>query len=340
MCCISNFVNIFLNEYILFDSMLRDTIKESFEKRFKFLLDEEYEEFIETILKPQRKSFRVNTYKVENVQLLRQNLQSRGLELEEVSWDKNSFFVNLQKEDARSDLGNLFEHFMGQIYVQEATSLLPPLVAQIPEQIDENFKVLDMCSAPGSKTTQMAALMKNKGILIANELDYSRLAPLKLNLDRSGFTNIIITNQDGMRIEGEEEFDRIILDAPCSGSGVIRKSPRTLKTYNPSQLHQITSIQKKLFKRAFELLKKDGVLVYSTCSMDPEENEFVVKWALEEFKDEIELCTIELNGIEKQKVVSSFEGIEINSEIQKKVLRVWPHHYDTNGFFVSVFKKN
>lgn len=106
-----------------------------------------------------------------------------------------------------------------------------------------------MCAAPGSKTTQIAALMKNKGILIANELDYSRLSPLKLNLERSGFTNIVITNRDGAFIEGENEFDRIILDAPCSGSGVIRKSPLTLKKYNPKQLHQVVSIQKKLLKR-------------------------------------------------------------------------------------------
>ncbi|MFT4243994.1 MAG: NOL1/NOP2/sun family putative RNA methylase [Candidatus Woesearchaeota archaeon] len=320
--------------------MLRNTIKDSFEKRFKLLLNEEYEEFIETILKPQRKSFRINTYKVKDVQVLKDNLEIRGLELEEVKWDKNSFFVNLDKEDSRSDLGNLFEHFLGQIYVQEATSLLPPLVAKIPLSVGDDFKVLDMCSAPGSKTTQLAAMMKNKGVLVANELDYSRLAPLKLNLERSGFTNIVITNEDGTKIKGEEIYDRIILDAPCSGSGVIRKSPRTLKTYNPSQLHQITSIQKKLFRRAFELLKKNGILVYSTCSMDPEENEFIVHWALKEFQENIELKNIEFEGIEKRRTVSNFEGIKISKEIQEKVLRIWPHHYDTNGFFVSIFKKN
>ncbi|MCH8519903.1 MAG: RsmB/NOP family class I SAM-dependent RNA methyltransferase [Nanoarchaeota archaeon] len=319
--------------------MLRDTIKESFEKRFTLLLEEEYEEFIETILKPQRKSFRINTYKVNDSKVFIENLKQRGLEVEQVVWDTNSYFVNLEKEDARTDLGNLFEHFMGQIYIQEATSLLPPLVAQIPQEVNEDFKVLDMCSAPGSKTTQVAAMMKNRGVLVANELDYSRLAPLKLNLDRSGFTNIIITNQDGMRIQGEEEFDRIILDAPCSGSGVIRKSPRTLKTYNPAQLHQITSIQRKLFTRAVELLKKDGILVYSTCSIDPEENELMVHWALKEFEGAIELEEIKLEGVDKKKVVTNFQGIEIGSEIQQKVLRIWPHHYDTNGFFVSVFKK-
>lgn len=314
-------------------------IKPIFEQRFKELLQDEYEEFIQTILRPQRKSFRINSYKVQDVKSCIKSIEEKGVKLSQVLWDKNSYFLEIIDENTRLDLGNLFEHFLGHIYVQEATSLLPPLVAQIPQVIDENFKVLDMCSAPGSKTTQIAALMKNKGVLIANELDYTRLAPLKLNLERSGFTNIIITNQDGVRIEGEDEYDRIILDAPCSGSGVIRKSPRTLKTYNPIQLQQIVNIQKKLFQRAFHLLKRDGILVYSTCSIDPEENEFVVKWALEEFKDLIELQKIELEGISPKKIVSQFLGVKIDTQIQEKVLRVWPHHYDTNGFFVAVFRK-
>lgn len=314
-------------------------IKSIFEERFKELLNEEYDEFIQTILKPQRKSFRINTHKVKDINLILQSIKEKGVSLSKVPWDSNSFFLDVIDENTRLDLGNLFEHFLGHIYVQEATSLLPPLVAQIPENVDSSFKVLDMCSAPGSKTTQIAALMKNQGTLIANELDYTRLAPLKLNLERSGFTNIIITNQDGARIEGEGRYDRIILDAPCSGSGVIRKSPRTLKTYNPTQLQQIVSIQKKLCKRAIELLKRGGIMTYSTCSMDPEENEFVVEWILREFKDIVSLENIELDGIEKKKVILSFQSTNISEEVQQKVLRVWPHHYDTNGFFVAVFKK-
>lgn len=315
-------------------------IKSIFEERFKQLLEDEYEEFIKCILTPQRKSFRINSHKVKSVSLCVENLKEKGFKLEQVPWDPLSYFVNFNEEESRSDLGNLYEHFLGQIYIQEATSLLPPLLCHIPERISSDFKVLDMCAAPGSKTTQIAALMKNKGILVANELDYTRLAPLKLNLERSGFTNIIITNQDGIRIQGEEEFDRIILDAPCSGSGVIRKSPHTLKKYNPSHLSQIVSIQKKLFQRAFELLKVDGIMTYSTCSMDPEENESVIKWFLQKYESKVSLLPIELKGISQKKTISSFNGEEFSLEIQQKTLRIWPHHYDTNGFFVVVVKKN
>ena len=319
--------------------MSRSYIKPLFEERFKELLGDEYEEFVETILKPQRKSFRINTQKVEDVEKCIKNLQSRGVSTTQVSWDKNSYFLNLDDEDSRSDLGNLYEHFLGKIYVQEATSLLPPLVAQIPEEISEDFKVLDMCAAPGSKTTQIAALMQNKGTLIANELDYSRLSPLKLNLERSGFTNIVIINNDGTKLQGEEIYDRIILDAPCSGSGVIRKSPLTLKKYNPRQLQQVVGVQKKLLIKALELLKIGGIMTYSTCSIDPEENELVAQWFLEEYGDYVELLPIELEGIENKKTVSVFNDQEISKEIQEKGLRVWPHHYDTNGFYVIVFKK-
>ena len=314
-------------------------IKPTFEERFKLLLGAQYEEFIATILTPQRKSFRINSFKVKNTQQLVEDLKSRGIVIEQVLWDSLSYFVTLDDGDSRSDLGNLYEHFLGKLYIQEATSLLPPLVAQIPKDISDDFKVLDMCAAPGSKTTQLAALMDNKGVLVANELDYSRLSPLKLNVERSGFTNIVITNSDGALLKGEEEFDRIILDAPCSGSGVIRKSPLTLKKYNPSQLHQVVSVQKKLFKRAIGLLKLGGILTYSTCSIDPEENEYIVKWALEEFEGSICLKEISLKGIEHKKKVSEFLGVKIPQEVQDKTLRVWPHHYDTNGFYVAVFEK-
>lgn len=314
-------------------------IKPIFEERFKQLLGDEYEEFVKTILTPQRKSFRINTFKVEEPDELANNLKKRGLKLEQVDWEKNSYFVNLDDKESRSDLGNLYEHFLGKIYIQEATSMLPPIVAQIPDKIDSTFTVLDMCAAPGSKTTQIAALMKNQGVLIANELDYSRLSPLKLNLERSGFTNIVIINNDGARLQGDCVYDRIILDAPCSGSGVIRKSPLTLKRYNPKQLHQVEGIQRKLLQRSYELLKVGGIMTYSTCSIDPEENELMIHWFLKEFEGKVEMIEIKLGGIENKKFVEEFNGVKISDEIQKKALRVWPHHYDTNGFYVALFKK-
>lgn len=330
------FLNI-LEQIILMDASNK-TMKPIFEERFKELLGNEFDEFAKYILTPQRKSFRINTNKVKSPSKLVNKLEKKNLKLENVPWDPLAFFVKFD-EDSRSDLGNLFEHFLGQIYIQEATSLLPPLVSQIPQDIDDDFKVLDMCAAPGSKTTQIAALMKNKGTLVANELDYTRLAPLKLNLERSGFTNIIISNLDGIKIQGSEEYDRIILDAPCSGSGVIRKSPQTLKRYNPKQLSQVVSVQKKLLQRAFELLKVGGIMTYSTCSLDPEENECVIKWFLEVNGSKASLLPVELEGIEQKKIVSEFQFEKFNEDIQTKTLRVWPHHYDTNGFYVATIKK-
>jgi NOL1/NOP2/sun family putative RNA methylase len=322
------------------DTPLKNRIKPIFKERFREMLnsDSEYQKFEEIILKPQRKSFRINSLKCKNPQLLVKNLENKGLKLKEIPWSKNSFFVEYD-ENFRSDLGNLFEHFSGEIYVQEATSMTPPEVLDIPESIDNDFKVLDMAASPGSKTTQIAEKMKNKGVLVANELDYKRLSPLKTNLERSGFLNILITNLDGAKIEGEEIFDRILLDAPCSGSGVIRKSPKTIITYNPKKLKSMQKLQLKLLKRAFELLKKGGLMTYSTCSLDPEENELCIKKFLEEEKD-AKLEPIKLKGLILSNKILEFQGEKIPSEIVDNSIRIWPQDNDTNGFYLCKIRKN
>lgn len=316
-----------------------DNIKPIFKERFLEMLtsEEEYEKFIQVILTPQRKSFRVNTIKETDPKKLVRILKEKGVEVEQVPWDKNSFYVIYDKEK-RTDLGNLFEHFLGKIYVQEATSMLPPLLLEIPEEIDNNFRVLDMAAAPGSKTTQLGELMKNKGVLVANELDYSRLGPLKANLERSGLTNVIITNEDGRRIKGVEIYDRVLLDTPCSGSGVIRKSPGTLKAYNPKKLKGIRKLQLHLMDKAFELLKPEGIMTYSTCSLDPEENEFNIKDFLEKHNN-AQLLQAELPGIQLTNKLTSFQEETIPKDITEKTIRVWPQDNDTNGFFVAKIKK-
>lgn len=324
-----------------FDNVpLKDQIKPVFEKRFKEMLktDENYNKFIECILTPQRKSFRINSVKEENPSKLVENLRAKTLKLSPVPWCENAYFADYDSE-IRTDLGNLEEHFFGKIYVQEATSMTPPELLEIPQEISNDFKVLDMCASPGSKTTQLGDKMKNKGILIANELDYKRIGPLQINLERSGLTNITILNSDGMKIEGNEIFDRILLDAPCSGSGVIRKSPKTIKMYNHNKLKQISRIQLKLFQRAFELLKKGGIMTYSTCSLDPEENEFIVKEFLSK-NENAELMPAKLDGLVLNNKITEFEGEEVPQEIVDKTIRIWPQDNDTNGFFVAKIKKN
>ena len=216
--------------------------------------------------------------------------------------------------------------------------MCPPELLDIPEDIGEDFKVLDMAAAPGSKTTQIGDKMKNGGLLVANEVDYKRMGPLKINLDRSGLSNIVITNNDGCRIEGEEVFDRVLLDAPCSGSGVIRKSPRTIKTYNPKKLKGMQNLQLKLMHRAFELLKRGGVMTYSTCSMDPEENEFAVERFLERNPDAV-LEKAELKGLVLRNKLSEFKGHKVPNAITQRTIRIWPQDNDTNGFYVAKISK-
>ncbi len=318
---------------------LKEQIKPIFEKRFKEMLktEEEYEKFKECILTVQRKSFRINSIKTKNPEEICNKLREKGLKLSPVPWCKNAYFSEYD-ENERSDLGNLYEHFLGQIYVQEATSMCPPELLEIPKEINDSFMVLDMAAAPGSKTTQVGDKMNNRGILIANEVDWTRLGPLKINLERSGLTNIVITNNDGTKIEGEEIFDRIILDAPCSGSGVIRKSPKTIKTYNPKKLKMMQNLQLKLLQRAFELLKTGGIMTYSTCSLDPEENELCIeKFLVKNEGAKLELASLP-NLILNNKL-EEFEGKTIPKEITEKTIRIWPQDNDTNGFFVAKIRK-
>ena len=216
--------------------------------------------------------------------------------------------------------------------------MCPPQILENPEKIDENFKVLDMAAAPGSKTTQVGEKMNNCGTLIANELDYKRLGPLQINLERSGLTNIVINNSVGCRIKGEEIYDRILLDAQCSGSGVIRKSPKTIKMYNIKKLKGIANLQLKLFQRAYELLKKGGIMTYSTCSLDPEENELLVKKFLEKNPEAI-LEKAELPNLILNNKLTKFFEYEITKEITEKTIRIWPQDNDTNGFYIAKIRK-
>lgn len=322
------------------DLSYKERIKPIFKQRFLEMLsndENEYEKFEETILKPQKKSFRINTLKEENPEDLIKNIKNKGLKLEQIPWTPLGYFVEYD-ENTRHDLGNLFEHFLGKIYVQEATSMLPPITLEIPENIDNNFTVLDMCAAPGSKTTQLADIMNNRGKLIANEIDYKRLGPLKINLERSGFTNIIITQKNGTNIKGENLFDRILLDAPCSGSGVIRKSPKTLDKYNPKKLKSLNNTQLELLNTALRLLKSGGIMTYSTCSLDPEENEILVKKFLEK-NNNAQILPIEIEGVKKSNLIKNFQGEEIPKQVYENTLRVWPQDNDTNGFFIAKIKK-
>ena len=302
--------------------------KPKFVERYSSLTD--WEDFKRYSLSFLRRAIRVNTLKI-SVEDLKNRLQDEW-NLEQVPWCKEGFWIEHIKKERR-DIGNLAEHSLGYFYTQEPASMIPPVVLQPkPHEL-----VLDIAASPGSKTTQIAMYMQNQGILIANDYTIERMKPLSINLQRCGITNTIITLMQGQRFKKSGlKFDRILVDAPCSGTGTIRKSLKTIGIWNPDMVKRLSITQKQLIEIGFELLKENGTLVYSTCSLEPHENEAVVDFLINKYKN-AKLEEINLD-IRRSNPVLEFENDKYSDEI-KKCLRIWPQDNDTEGFFVAKIKK-
>ncbi len=298
--------------------------KKKFIERYSQLTD--FELFKEYSSRPVRKSFRVNTLKA-NISPIKKRME-KYFELEPINWCKEGFFI---KDTKKIAVGNLKEYMLGYIYIQEASSMIPPTVLR-PKAGEF---VLDMAAAPGSKTTQMAALMKNQGLLIANDYKFNRLKSLSSNIQRCGITNTVMTLMEG-RFFKDLQFDKILLDAPCSGTGTLRKSPYTLQEWNPNGARKLAGTQRQLIRTAFQNLKPGGSLVYSTCTMEPEENEGIVNYLINEYQDaKVQKIDIKVKSSEP---ILEFEKNKYDKSV-KNVIRIWPQDNDTDGFFVSKIKK-
>jgi NOL1/NOP2/sun family putative RNA methylase len=285
-------------------------------------------EFFRILEEPLRPSFRICTNKISREKAI-QKLVDLGWSFESVPFYADGFIL---KSGIRP--GHSIEHFMGYIYMQEVVSMIPPVLLE-PKPYE---LILDMCAAPGSKTTQISQMMENKPLILANDVDWRRLKPLKHNLEKCGCLNVAISLMDGRFISKKQKFDKILLDAPCSSEGQIRKDWSVLSRWSEDYVRKFSSLQKALIASAFQLLKNNGVLVYSTCTFSPEENEEVVSYLLENFKG-AKLEQISLPKFKTSKGLEEFEGKKYDPEI-KKCVRVWPHINDTGGFFVAKLRKN
>ena len=312
-----------------FHNINKIVFKDKFIERYSKLTN--WDDFRQCSLSFLRRSIRVNTLKM-HVSELKERLE-KNWDLEQIPWCKEGFWIEHSKKERR-DVGNLIEHSLGYFYLQEAASMIPPIVLN-PKPHDF---VLDIAASPGSKTTQIAQYMQNKGILIANDYTYERMKPLSINLQRCGVTNAIITLMEGQWFKKSGiEFDKVLVDAPCSGTGTIRKSLKTIGIWNPDMIKRLSITKKQLIETGFNLLKGNGTLVYSTCSLEPEENEEVVDFLLKKYEN-AKLEEINLK-LKKSPVILEFENKKYNEEI-KKCLRIWPQDNDTEGFFVAkVIKK-
>ena len=249
-----------------------------------------FDDFLAACQRPLRRSIRVNTLKTSVADFL-QLTAPYGWTLTPIPWCEEGFWIERDNEDALP-LGSTAEHLSGLFYIQEASSMLP--VAALFADGNAPQRVMDVAAAPGSKTTQIAARMNNEGAILANEFSASRVKVLHANISRCGISNVALTHFDG-RVFGAavpEMFDAILLDAPCSGEGVVRKDPDALKNWSPESNQEIAATQRELIDSAFHALRPGGTLVYSTCTLNREENEAVCLWLKETYPDAVEFLPL------------------------------------------------
>lgn len=271
-------------------------------------------------------TLRVNTIKY-NIQDLMRYFKENNIKFERVSWYNDALIIKNVKE---KEIQKLDIYEKGYVYIQSLPSMVPPIVLN-PK---EGEKVLDLTAAPGSKTTQMAAAMNNNGQIVANELDKIRCERLKYNVNTQGASIVKVVNGRGELLgrEYEDYFDKVLLDAPCSGEGRFdARSVITYKNWSEKTVRDLAKLQKKLFKSAYTALKQGGIMVYSTCTLNKEENEMVLEWALENLN--VKLLDI---NIEIKDKIPAFNN-EVNSSINKAI-RILPSK-TMEGFFVAKFVK-
>ena len=312
--------------------------KIEFVERINELLpnEKDREAYWEILKIPPVNSIRCNTLKI-SPEKLKEKLQSKGWKIS-IPWENHPEILVVESNLLPGELGRSLEHLLGYYYIQELSSMLP-MIAMSPK---ENEIYLDLCAAPGSKTTQAAALMKNTGTIIANEMSMGRMRILAANLERCGATNAIITRKEGRALSrnfeaGKILFDKILVDAPCSGEGTLRSSPKTYQMWNEKTIKSLSHLQKQLFERAFEQLKIGGEMIYSTCTHAPEENEEVVDSMLKKLEDKIEIIPIDL-PIVPRIGMTEWKGKTYDKRV-KFCARVYPQDNNTEGFFISKFRK-
>ena len=264
------------------------------------------------------KTLRLNPLATDESTLI-ETLTAQGVELEKIPFLDHGYRVI----SSPFSLGSSIEYLLGHYFLQETASQLP---AQALSPSSEDA-VLDMASAPGGKTTQMAAYMGNGGSITAVDVNRRRLYALENNLERMGVRNTAVYNMDSLDLPDEPMFTKVLLDAPCSGNYVT--DSRWFGKRKKAHIQHNFMVQRKLLAKAVSLLETGGALLYATCSLEPEENELNVRWLLE--NHDVKLEDIDAPG---SPGVTEIFGDQLDESI-KKCRRLWPNDMGTQGFFLA-----
>jgi 16S rRNA (cytosine1407-C5)-methyltransferase len=285
--------------------------------------------FIEYINLSPFQFIRINSLKTTIEKISKTLSEKYGIKTEPVFG-----FPNTLKVIEENDLtGKTLEHILGYYYIQGLSSILPAMVLSP----NKNDVVLDLCAAPGSKTTQLAELMNNEGTLVANEIQLSRLKALVHNIERMNIVNAGVVHQKGELLSKvyENYFDKILVDAPCSGLGIIQKKGEVIKWWDEKKVNVLADLQLKLLIAAIKMLKEGGEVVYSTCTLTTEENELIINKVLSKYP--VELTNVEL-PVKIHNGMTISNGEKLNPDLEKGK-RIFPWETGTDGFFIAKLKK-
>jgi len=288
----------------------------------------DFPEFLESLSRPMPVHLRVNSLKAEPAKLVSM-LDKKGIDIMP-SCEGNRYLFNAP---SLSSPGSLLEYLIGYIHPQALTSCLASIVLS-PAY---SSCVLDMCASPGGKTAHLAQIMNNSGLIVANELYRTRHIPLAHTLLRLGVLNAVITSYQAQEFPVNQQFDYVLADVPCSGEGRIRHTvgAEISRTPKKSRGHSLPEMQKKILLRGCDLLKSGGEMLYSTCTYNPEENESVVNFLLQ--NRDITILPIDA-GFKYEKGLTLWRNDKYDARLERTA-RFYPHRIDSVGFFMAKIRK-
>lgn len=296
----------------------------AFEEKMKKLLKDEYDAYLASYNLPKYQGLRVNTLKLS---LEEWDKINPFTSLKTVPWCKEGFYYGSKEKPGKHPY-----YFAGLYYIQEPSAMSPG--AYLP--IEPGDRVLDMCAAPGGKSTQLAARMQQEGVLVSNDISASRVKALLKNLENFGNRIGIVTSETSERLASKWTgyFDKILIDAPCSGEGMFRKNESATKSWEAYGVEHCANLQRTILEDAVTLLKSDGMILYSTCTFSPEENEGMIDEFLKKHPD-FKVVTLEpVGGIQHGRP----EFMDSDPQLAG-ALRLWPHHLEGEGHFVCLLQR-
>jgi len=300
-------------------------LPEKYTERMKVLLgEEEYQEYLKSFEQKNVRGLRVNTLKISPEEFEKISPFS----LKKIPWTENGYYYEDDVQPAKHPY-----YYAGLYYIQEPSAMTPAQLLPV----EAGDCVLDVCAAPGGKSTELAAKLKGKGVLVSNDISNSRAKALLKNIELMGVKNAYVVSEIPEKLVAKFAgyFDKILIDAPCSGEGMFRKEPSMVKSWEEHGVEFFEKLQKGIIDSAVKMLKPGGKILYSTCTFSPEEDEGSMKYLLSKNED----FTIE----RPQKVWHEFapghpEWVDGPEEL-KDCIRLWPHKLQGEGHFISLLSK-